>query len=252
MMSAYLKSQDLWEVVGPEVEDLVAKGVKGVAAKEKKKQIALAKITMCVDSSQLPFFQGSEDPRDVWNLLEFIHRSGSINSILSLRRRFFRMSMHDTESAMQWISRVQKAAMELQHTPVPIALIDVILVISDGLPPSYDPVITALDTLEYSQLTLPLVISRVIGHESKLTRSKEKLEEVLPSGDGSALVARRNDRSITLSTIICYNCGGRGHVKAKCPSAPLDLEEHARVAVQRADEDEAAMLAHTMGTIQLF
>jgi len=124
MMSAYLKSQDLWEVVGPEVEDLVAKGVKGVAAKEKKKQIALAKITMCVDSSQLPFFQGSEDPRDVWNLLEFIHRSGSINSILSLRRRFFRMSMHDTESLSPLPSSMSFSSFQMvcRHHTTPSSL----------------------------------------------------------------------------------------------------------------------------------
>ncbi|KAH9830354.1 uncharacterized protein C8Q71DRAFT_717129 [Rhodofomes roseus] len=157
---------------------------------------------------------------------------------------------------MQWISRVQKAAMELHHTPVPVATVDIVLVISDGLPNTYDPVITALDGLDYSQLTLPLVISRVIGHESKLARSKEKERETLesPGSDPSsyALVARHgNKKAGTSPSIICYNCGGRGHIKVDCPSPSVDVHAHVAALSEKDDGDEHAMLA-TMETIRLF
>ncbi|GBE86485.1 hypothetical protein SCP_0903640 [Sparassis crispa] len=62
LMKAHLVAADLWEVVGPEEEELIARGPKGVAVKKKKREQAYWKILMNLSPSQMAFVLGSENP----------------------------------------------------------------------------------------------------------------------------------------------------------------------------------------------
>ncbi|KAL6305919.1 hypothetical protein BKA93DRAFT_824708 [Sparassis latifolia] len=74
LMKAHLVAADLWEVVGPEEEELVARGPKGVAAKKKKREQTYSKILMNLSPPQMAFVLGSENPREAWAALEETHR----------------------------------------------------------------------------------------------------------------------------------------------------------------------------------
>lgn len=222
-MEATLIAADMWEVVGPEAVELVPRGPKAVKAHSKKMEQARAKIVLNIDQGQLAFIIGLENPRDIWLALEEVHRSASVNSILSLRRRFFRMTMRETESIMTWVSRVRAAAHELASTPCPVPDIDIILVITDGLPPTFATVVSALDNLPLPELIVSNVIIRINGRAAQLEREAAKNSE----HDTTALIACAN-RDVT-----CYRCGGRGHMSKVCPSpsgSSSDSQTHARIA----------------------
>ena len=219
-------------------------------------QMARAKLLLAVDASQVPFITGIQDPRLIWKALHDVHRAMSVNSILSLRRRFFHMAKAEDETTLFFISRVRRAALELANTPAPVTELDQILVITDGLPPQYAPVATALDNLSFDQLNMQNLISRVTGLEAQFSRTQEGTEEL------QALIARRRwpkNTAEDASGLTCYCCGGRGHVAAVCPSSgphaakvaiaeeALDAEEipislSANTAIIRTGDEESHIL----------
>ena len=220
-MRAVLIAADLWDVVGPEVVPFATKGPKAVQAFEKKKQLAMSKIVLSLAPSQLSFVAGLENPREIWKEIESLHRSSSINSILSLRRRFLHMSKSPTETVMDWITRVQAAAFELENTPYPVSDLDLILVLTDGLPLEYEPLRTVLDTLPVTDLTPHNVIIRIQSHETLLDSYREKAAAQSQSGStDSALAAvyRKRGGDQGARNVVCHRCGGQGHYQSVCPS----------------------------------
>src|SRR5258705_1251477 len=90
-----------------------------------------------VDPSQLGFIGCLEDPSEAWHTLEMIHRSSSVNSVLSLHHHFFTMKKLPSESILTWIRHVHICALELSLTTAPVTDLGIILIISEGLPPEY-------------------------------------------------------------------------------------------------------------------
>lgn len=208
-MTAVLIAAELWDVVRPskEVVDL-PRGLKGVQAQQKKRELARSRLTLAIEASQLPFVMGMEDPRVMWEALEQVHRSSSVNSALSLRRSFLRMHKAENETVLGWISRVRSRALELSHTPCPATTIDIVLVMTEGLPPEYAPVTTQLDSLPIDALTVTAVTTRIVGFEAQLNRSHAKASEGIT--DLAAHVARAD--------VVCHQCDGRGHFARECPT----------------------------------
>lgn len=229
LLKALLVGKELWEVVDPEAVEVSPKAGKGVKARLRKDQQAMAAIVLSVDATQLPFITDKTTARDSWITLRNVHRSYSVNSILSLRRRFFRMRKSESESTLDFVSRVRKAALELSHTPCPTSEIDQILVITDGLPSEYAPVVTTLDNMPFENLKLLDVTSRIMGLEAQVSRAKEKASEVEDVSADTAFIARRGS-----GLMKCWNCGGVGHTKNTCPSPPQG-QEHAKIAEVTAD-----------------
>ncbi len=156
-MTAVLVALDLWDVVRPAFEvpsKNMPKGPKEVPALQKKWEMARSKIVLAIDPSLVPFIMGMESPRKMWEALKQVHRSSSVNSALSLCYSFLRMVKKEDESTIGWIGRVHARALELSHTPCPATTIDIILVITKGLPPQYAPVLTQLKSLPINSLTI--------------------------------------------------------------------------------------------------
>ena len=131
-----------------------------------------------------------------------------------------------------WIARVRKAAFELDPTPAPISELDQILVITDGLPDEYAPVVSKLDDVLFMQLNLRDVITQITGREAQLQRDSDKLAEL--STEATALYARtRMPKNTANPDAKCYNCGGLGHHAAICLSPPRSEKAH----IAAMDED---------------
>ncbi len=77
-----------------------------------------------------------------------------------------------------------------------------------SIPASYNNVISILDATDSSLLTVELVEQKILNEEMNLM--KEKVETQNPL----ALAAWTGNRSTIVD--VCDNCGGEGHLKARC------------------------------------
>ena len=85
--------------------------------------------------------------------------------------------MHKSKlkSTLDFVSCVCKAALKLFHTSCPTFDIDKILIITDGLPLKYVPVITTLDNMPFENLKLLDVTSQILGLEAQIVCESPEL-----------------------------------------------------------------------------
>jgi hypothetical protein len=227
-MEADLVDKGLWEyvfteVVKPEGDTNSAK--KAIAEYEMMLRQARARMIRRVTAGQLPHMK-DPDPRKVWAELRRVHRAGGFGSKLAMRRRFInaKMKLDDSreiaESMASWIGRVKGMRFELEAVGVNVADEDVILVLTNGLPETYNPFVIALDGARPEDITLQNVIVRLANEEGRQGIDIVKKEEEIAKLGESALAVTKNRRD--RSEIICFGCGKKGHFRSQCPERKQD------------------------------
>ena len=225
-MRALLVKKNVWDVVsGLETLPAGSPNSKPVHAFRRKQAEAIAEITLNVEPTQLIFIQG-DDPNVVWDSLTKVHQARGMASRLALRRRFLRLEK--PEGPMQnFIAEARRLALQLQEIGVTVEDEDTILVLTGGLPPSYDNFVVALDSAP-SDLTLDYVITRLLNEESRQLNGEASYAE-------SALAARYKPGEVktVLSHITCWKCGKKGHYQSNCKK-----EEEANLALSVVVEED--------------
>ncbi|KAI5989250.1 hypothetical protein EDD15DRAFT_2107955, partial [Pisolithus albus] len=116
-----------------------------------------------------------------------------------------------------WIAEVRRTAFQLQEVDVSVSDEDIILVLTLGLPTSYESFVVSLDTTPPDQLTLDYVITRLMNEEAWQSHSSS----VVDSESGALLTSAQNrarlGRRVALKNITCFNCGEKGHYQSHCP-----------------------------------
>jgi hypothetical protein len=211
LMKAHLVRKNLWGVVdgseeAPAPTNLNAKATRAFT---KKQAEALAEIILHVEIPQLSFIE-DDDPAIVWNALTAIHQARGMATRLTLRRRFWRLQK--PEGPMQtFISETRRLAKQLVDIGVTVYDEDIILVLTGGLPPSYENFVVSLDSTPLPQLTLDYVITRLLNEETRQVGNS-----VPDPKTDIAFVANSNRRTRDLSQVTCFNCGKKGHFQSNC------------------------------------
>jgi hypothetical protein len=217
LMKALLVRKNLWEVVdGSEVTPVPTNlNAKAIRAFKKKQAEALAEIILHVEVAQLSFIQ-DDDPGIVWDALAAVHQARGMATRLTLRRRFWRLEK--PEGPMQnFIAETRRLANQLADIGVTVYDEDIILVLTGGLPASYEHFVVSLDSTPVPQLTLDYVITRLLNEETRqngttpptVTETKSNLDAAF-----AAYLSGRHPRD--LSQIVCFNCGKKGHFQSSC------------------------------------
>ncbi|KAJ7187493.1 hypothetical protein GGX14DRAFT_485497 [Mycena pura] len=128
-----------------------------------------------------------------------------------------------------------------------------IAILLGSLPESYDPYLAALTATSalLNQTIDPDTYIRGIGDEADRrgikNRAKEEKEAAYNANGGSAGHGRRGKRS---STVECYNCHKKGHIKAECwakgggkEGQGLKGKEKGTTANKAADDDDGVWYA---------
>jgi hypothetical protein len=232
-MEAVLIRKDLLGVVdGSVIQPLGSPNSKPVKTFFQKKKLARAEIILRISPSQLPHVR-DPDPQVIWDNLRTLHQSRGFASRLSLRRRFITMKKGDKQSIQSWVADVRRVAFQLSEIDSTVPDEDIILVLTAGLPPSYESFIISLDAVSPDLLTLDFVISRLLNEEAR---------QDIPTTDSqeSQSVALAATRTKTpLAQITCFKCQKKGHYQSNCPDT---VPEIAATAVPTGDY--CAMCSH--------
>ena len=120
------------------------------------------------------------------------------------------MKKGDTQSIQVWVADIRRVTFQLTEIGISVPDEDIILVLTAGLPLSYEPLIVSLNAVSPDSLTLDFVISHLLNEESR---------QGIPASEpsSSAMVATRAKTPI--SQITCFGCQKKGHYKSHCPDA---------------------------------
>ncbi|EPS96576.1 hypothetical protein FOMPIDRAFT_1094319, partial [Fomitopsis schrenkii] len=116
----------------------------------------LWEVTGGMDTERLMGSDGSKAVK-AWTM----HQARGFGTRLALCRKFYAMKMSGSMQA--WISEVASAAFRLEAAGVSVTDKDQILVLMNGLPPSYDSFAVSLDVTSPSELTLNHTVIRLIN-----------------------------------------------------------------------------------------
>ena len=235
-MEADLVDKGLWEyvfgdVVKPEGDTAAIK--KAIVEFEMKVRQARARMIKRVTAGQLPHMRNA-DPKVIWAELKRVHRGGGFGSKLAMRRRFINARMGAKETMAAWIGRVKGMSFGLEAIEVKVSEEDLILVLTNGLPPSFESFVIALDAVRPEDITLANVVARLANEEGRQGVNvviKEEEEQRLAESALAATKARR-DRS----DIICFGCGKKGHFCNECPDRKEGKGETSAVAAVAQEE----------------
>jgi len=244
-MEAQLVRKEVWEVIDECVDPPVGSpNSKPVKTWLHKQNIARSEIILHVEPSQLPHIR-DRDPRVIWDMLKSLHRSRGFASRFALRRRFILLKKSDSQSMQSWIADVRRLAFELKAIGVDVADEDIILVLTAGLPPSYNNFIVTLDVVPSDELELDYVTTRLLGEESRQFHATSSTDT--PTSDSSALAASSFRRKTPLDRITCFKCQQKGHYQSHCPQSNgrhcTKCNGSGHVATQCPSPDQTAAVA---------
>lgn len=141
-----------------------------------------------------------EDPAAVWNKLSGQFQKKTWANKLSLRKKLFTMTLSDAGSMGEYIKKMTEVFDELAVIAEPISDEDKVVYLLANLPPSYDVLVTALESGSDTVPALENVTERLLREEQKLKGRED--------GDGKLFFAKGKKT--------CHFCKKPGHYKKDC------------------------------------
>ena len=172
-----------------------------------------------------------------------MHRAQGFATRMTLRRRFNTMTKRADQSMSSWIADVQQAAFRLKEVGYTTTDKDKILVLTQGLPPSYDPFIISLDAAiaantssddSDSSIPIEVIKARLINEESR----QRTAQSVTTPNVALAVTTAALKTHHPLEQITCFHCGEKGHYQINCQKWKASEIKGSAAAV--AEEEEQA------------
>ena len=148
------------------------------------------------------------------------------------------MKMEEEDDMLAYINKVKALADQLNGADVTISDRDIVMMLLESLPPSYEYLIVAMESSPIQELTLDYVTSRLL-HE--LSRRKENESR----GDGAAFYAKQAKGASNGSNNkrACYYCGKKDHIAKYCFKKKNNEKESANTTKVSVDGNEYAFMA---------
>jgi hypothetical protein len=128
--------------------------------------------------------------------------------------------MKDDQRMASWIADVKGVVFQLSQIGVTLPDEDTILALTNGLPPSYGPLVLTLNSTPSEIFNLDYVIVRL--------RTEETHQQPEPGGldttdHALATTGTCDWPKRPVAHITCFGCGKTGHYRVNCPTDPMPM-----------------------------
>src|ERR1700712_3274149 len=205
-MQLILEDKDLYGVIdGTDVKPEKAESVAEWVKRDKK-----ARVTIClaVSDSTLATVRSCDTAKSVWDKLASVFESKSLVNRLFMRRKLLTMKMSEGDALSVHINSIKTLSEQLAAIGAQISEEDLVMTLLMSLPTSYEHFITALESVNESELTYDYVVAKLLNFDLR------KKENGAPSSVESALVMQHKS---DLTKLTCFYCEESGHFKRDCP-----------------------------------
>ncbi|KYB24675.1 Retrovirus-related Pol polyprotein from transposon TNT 1-94-like Protein [Tribolium castaneum] len=140
-----------------------------------------------------------------------------ITSQLFLRKKLLTMKLSSNDTMEKHFLKFEETIKELKSVGAKLEEMDVVCHLLLTLPKSFDPLVTTLETMEPSKLTLDFVKGKLLDYELKRKNQCSEIE--VPSS--SAFNSRKFNKQQSVWNkkvfpFTCHNCGKKGHKRTDC------------------------------------
>ncbi len=120
---------------------------------------AFALLCEHLTDAQLAHIQYCENVKNAWETLCGVHETKTIGNKLFLRRRFFTIKMQEAKDLLAHINMVKALADQLRSIEVKIEDEDMYMDFFMSLPPSFDNLVTSLESMSTKDVDLPFIVA---------------------------------------------------------------------------------------------
>jgi len=178
-----------------------------------------------------------ENIKNAWETFYDVHEAKTIGNKLFLRKRFFTIKMQEGEDLLVHINMVKAFADQLRSIEVKIEDEDVYMVLFMSLPPSFDNLVTSLESVSTKDVDLQFIVDRLL-HEVSKRRETESTKNV-------ALLSKTHKANEKL----CFYYKKLEHFVRNCLKKKSDEKEKVNQAYEYQEQMFVATLSandHTM------
>ncbi len=203
----------------------------------KKEMKAFALLCEHLTDAQLAHIQYCDNVKSAWEALRGVHETKTIGNKLFLRRRFFTIKMQEGNDMLAHINMVKALGDQLRSIDVNITNEDVYMVLLMNVPPSFDNLVTSLESMSTKDVDLQFIITRLLHNVSK----RKECE----SFETTALI----NKTHKLNEKLCFYCKKHGHFMRNCLKKKSDEKEKVNQACEDHEQMFVAALSangHTM------
>lgn len=153
--------------------------------------------------------------KEMWKALENSFAKRSISTQNLVRKQLNRLKLRDGDSMRAHLLVFEDLIRQLKTAGAKIEEADLVILLFQTLPDTYDPLVTALENIPEEELSLEVVKQRLLAEELKRTERHEDSGEVKLA----AFSGDKHRKPISKPMKFqgkCHKCGKRGHMKKDC------------------------------------
>ena len=168
-----------------------------------KKCVSL--LVQSIHDNQLEYIREKTEAKDMFDTLCTIFERKSVASQVLLRKQLLMMKYNESDDMIEFLLQFDKRIRELKSTGATMEELDMVVHLLITMPKSYDNLVTALETMDQSKLTMEFVKTRLMDEHNKRKGGNNPGKSSAPG----AMVAGTKK-------IVCYTCKKPGHKKSQC------------------------------------